>query len=230
MSHPTYPGTPEPTGGYPPPPAYYVPGPPAQPAHGLATAAAWVAGLFALFEILEAALAWHAQSRYLDAIDHGEGLPWTPYDFTAFAWVGIMIATYVVTCLWLYRVRTNIDVLSPTLLHTRSRGWAWGGWVVPIVSLWFPYQVVRDVARDERGRSVVSGLGAWWTFWLLSLFVERIGIRVITNRSAVDSHALGGLGFVETTNAVLCLFALFFWIRIIRRITETQDRLLGINR
>jgi hypothetical protein len=229
MSYPSYPGTPDPASGY-PPPAYYVPAAPTQPVRGLAIAAAWVAGLFALFEILEAGLAWHAQSRYLDAIDHGEDLPWTPYDFTALGWYGIFIAVYVVTCLWLHRVRTNLDLLAPTLRHARSPGWAWGGWVVPVVNLWFPFQVVRDVARDERGRSIASGLGAWWTFWLLSLFVERIGIRIITSQSAVDSHAIDGLGLVETTNAVLCLIALLFWIRIIRQITQAQDQLMGIVR
>ncbi len=229
MSYPPYPGASEPTGTYGPPPAYYpAPWPTPAPTRGLATAAVWIAVLFALFEVVEAGLAWQAQGKFLDAVDRGEVLPWTPYDFTFFGGFAVLIAAYVVTCLWLYRVRTNTDIMS-TLRHARSPGWVWGGWVVPIVSLWFPYQIVRDVSRDERGFPVVSRIGTWWTLWLLSLSVERIGLRIVNVQSEVDPNAYEGLGIVETLNAVLVLVALFFWIRIIRGITAHQDRLMGIT-
>lgn len=224
MSYPPYPGTHEPAERYP----SYV-GPPAQSASGLATAAAWVAGLYALFEFIEAGLAWNAQGRYHDALERGEALPWTPYDFTVFAWFGILIAAYVVTCLWLSRVRTNAEALCPTLRHTRSSGWVWGGWLVPFVSFWIPFHIVRDVSRNERGTSVVPGLRAWWTFWLLSFFVERIGLAVVDGQSTDDPNAFQGLGLVETSNAVLTLVALVLWIRIIRRIGRLQNQLMGIT-
>ena len=43
--------------------------------------------------------------------------------------------------------------------HARRSGWAWGGWVTPVVALWFPFQVVRDVRQAVSPHSTV---GAHW--------------------------------------------------------------------
>jgi hypothetical protein len=50
--------------------------------------------------------------------------------------------------------------------------WAWAGWITPFVSLWFPYQVLRDVDRADKSAltatpaSRAAHLGAWWSFYL----------------------------------------------------------------
>jgi hypothetical protein len=61
--------------------------------------------------------------------------------------------------------------------------WVWLGWVIPVVSLWFPYQVVRDILRATcgavRGVSVPRNLlGPWWTSWLLLAWAMQIGDRL----------------------------------------------------
>ena len=42
----------------------------------------------------------------------------------------------------------------------RSSWWALAAWVVPVVSLWFPYQLVADCSRALRSR--VTGVWPWW--------------------------------------------------------------------
>ena len=54
----------------------------------------------------------------------------------------------------------------------RSAVWAWLGWLVPIVSLWFPKQIVDDswritsssAAVGQRGRYRDTSL--WWGLWI----------------------------------------------------------------
>jgi hypothetical protein len=46
----------------------------------------------------------------------------------------------------------------------RSPGWAAAGWIIPIVSLWWPYQGVRDLFPEgERPR---RRLGWWWASYI----------------------------------------------------------------
>jgi hypothetical protein len=107
----------------------------------------------------------------------------------------------------------------------------WGAWVVPFVNLGFPYQVVRDISTNDAGQVTAPRINKWWTFWLLSYFVEYLGLRVIYAqwRGGVDD-AFAALGLVETTNAVLCVVALVLWIGIIRQIGRDQNQLMGIAR
>jgi hypothetical protein len=207
-------------------PTYNVAPPsPGQPksAHSLGIAAMSIAAVFAAFEVIEAALAWPAQNRILDAAEAGERLDFTtPYDVMAVLWLPLLVTAYVVTCLWLFQARKNVEVLRPHALQARKRGWVWAGWLVPFVSLVFPFQVVRDVLihplRPSQGEKV---LGFWWAAFLIGNFVERIGLRVINGSSDADSFA--ALGPVETVNALLMVLALIFWLRIIRTISREQD-------
>ena len=190
-----------------------------------------MASVFVALEIIEAALAWPAQSKYLEAADRGQmGYDvWTPYDFVAIPFIPVGIAAYVVTCLWLYKVRTNADILFPGGRHARSRGWVWGSWICPIVSLWFPFQVVRDIAHDPREFKNNALIGWWWAFWLVSMLTFQIGSSFVSVNE-IDTSTTSALGTVETINALITITAFVLWIRVIRRIGRLQDELMGITR
>jgi heme/copper-type cytochrome/quinol oxidase subunit 2 len=179
-----------------------------------------------VFGLVSAALAWPAQARYLEAAERGQSYweTWTAFDLASIAQLPLTIAVYVVTCLWLYRARTNAAVLQPYLHHARSPGWAWGGWVCPVVNFWFPYQVVRDVARDPQAPRPVPGIGAWWTSWLLSTVVSGVGAQF----AGTDTSPVPVFGALMSAGAVLQAVALVLWLRIVREITQQQERRMGV--
>lgn len=205
--------------------------PPPEPARGLMIAAITIAATFAALEVVVAALAWPAQSEYLEAADKGLKSydVWTAYDVATIAYIPVGIAAYVITCLWLYKVRTNAEALSPAGRHARNKGWVWGGWVCPVVSLWFPFQVVRDVARDPRAYRSSAVIGWWWAFWLISLLMLRVSSELV-GLEEIDKGLISALGTVETINALLAIIALALWVTIVRRIGRLQDELMGITR
>jgi len=71
---------------------------------------------------------------------------------------------------WFRRARINAE--RSGWRQRRARGWTFWGWLLPIVSLWFPFQLMADIWRaglpaDQRRRT--AWLPAlWWTTWLLS--------------------------------------------------------------
>jgi hypothetical protein len=83
------------------------------------------------------------------------------------------ITTFVLSILfvvWFRRARINAE--GHDYRQRRARGWAFWGWIVPIVNIWFPFQIMGDIWRaglPPQERPKVAWLPAlWWTFWLLS--------------------------------------------------------------
>lgn len=89
-------------------------------------------------------------------------------DITIFA-VGIVFVV------WFRRARVNAE--SRDWRQRRARGWAFWGWIVPVVSLWIPFQLMGDIWRaglPERQRRKTAWLPVlWWASWLLAAFGQR---------------------------------------------------------
>ena len=69
-------------------------------------------------------------------------------------------AAWTSTAWWLIDLRRVADWAAPGHPHRRSSWWALAAWVVPVVNLWFPYQLVADCSRALRSR--VTGFWPWW--------------------------------------------------------------------
>lgn len=220
MTHPPYPGPPIEPEAF---PASPYGGPPhgIGATRGLAIGAALLAVAIAALQLIEVPFAFAAQDAYLDAADRGESSldVWTAYDTVAMPFFPVGIAAYVITCLWLYRIRTNVEVMHPGAMHARKKGWVWGGWVVPVVNLWFPFQIVRDLLKPFRAPG--SLLGWWWAFWLLSSFTSQIGFR-LTGFGEIDPSSIEALGVVEGVDAAATLVALVLWLAVIRRVEQAH--------
>jgi hypothetical protein len=75
----------------------------------------------------------------------------------------VPLAAFAGMAVWSNRVAANArDLGYPA---RRSPGWAAGGWFVPVVNLWFPYQSIVDSVSPwdpRRGRVL-----AWWLVYVL---------------------------------------------------------------
>jgi hypothetical protein len=70
----------------------------------------------------------------------------------------------IVLAIWSYNGSKAMEATGHRT--ERSAGWAAAGWFIPIVSLWFPYQAVRDLVPV--GHPMRPRVGWWWACWLLS--------------------------------------------------------------
>jgi hypothetical protein len=80
------------------------------------------------------------------------------------------LALGIVFVMWFRRARINAG--RSGWPQRRSIGWTFWGWIVPIVSLWLPFQIMGDIWRaglPESKRNKVAWLPTvWWTTWLLA--------------------------------------------------------------
>jgi hypothetical protein len=139
---------------------------------------------------------------------------------SASAYLLAVLAAAALVMVWTWQVRVNAEALSP-LPHVRSRRWAWAGWITPFVSLWFPYQVLRDVDRadnavlDAAETSRKAPVGAWWGFFVAYWTVGQAAAEV------------PGFGYeyvlVYLLSSLAGVIALVLFSRVVRTIEHDQQ-------
>lgn len=132
----------------------------------------------------------------------------------------LMLAAWIAAGIWLLGIRRVATATARGYPHRRSEVWAVLGWVVPVVSLWFPYQVVADALSSLRGRSKAL-LPVWWTCWLVAMIggnaTGRLGGDLMTADQVGEWVA--GLGIAS----LLMVLALPSWILVVRRLTSAAQ-------
>jgi hypothetical protein len=151
-------------------PAYGAPVPPMPPSPigSLGTATTIVLGASAAGEVAQAVI----------GLGRGDTTPMADVNLVIFASIA---PSFLV---WFYRARKNAGLWGP---QSRSQGWTIGAWFTPVVNLWFPIQIMRDIWRTSAGDRSAAQLTArlaagWWICWILAWLtglqtgtVEQIG-------------------------------------------------------
>ena len=87
---------------------------------------------------------------------------------------------------WFRRAYFNLHLKVNHLSH--SEGWAAGSWFVPIVNLYRPYQIMKELYLETEALLTkkelllgenfsTSSVGWWWTFWITNSIIGQIIFR-----------------------------------------------------
>jgi len=144
----------------------------------------------------------------------------------------LLIATYVVFGMWIYRAAANVvAAMVPGFDYTA--GWAVGWYFVPLANLFKPFGAMRQIwnASHSGGSDLDRGeplLVYWWGIWTLTGIASFFALRLSLNPESV-AEARSALE-IETLSSVLSL-ALYplAWL-LVDRITRAQrDRLTSAH-
>jgi hypothetical protein len=183
-----------------------------------------LSSLVVLGDVLVAATSFSAVDAYREAAANGDDVGLTAHDLLGLLGL-LQVPNLIVTGLWLSGARDNAVRLAPRAVR-RGAAWCWLAWFLPIVSLWFPKQMVDDVWRgtasslppgspDRRDvyRPVPTAL--WWGLFLVYLALNRATARL--------GLADGGIvPVVEIAVAISGVAALSCWIRVVRTVSRIQ--------
>lgn len=189
---------------------------------GLATAALVAAGLVLLLSLATTLASFDAARRFEEAERAGQSAfdTFTVHDALGLPLFGAQLLAWILTAVWLGRARANLTSIRPGFHFTRSDVWDWLAWIVPIVSLWFPYQVVRDLSRgSSRTFTQSTWLGLWWGTWLAGLFLSQSSARVSVGSG--DTFSL--LPILDGLSTLALAVAFAVWVPIVRSIVRDQD-------
>lgn len=151
------------------------------------------------------------------------------YDSLAILAACAMVAAYVFTGIWLWRVRYNADLLAPDR-QRRTKVWIWLSWIVPIVNLWFPKQVIDDAWRatiDEKPETV-----PWWPAWLCVVIVGWLGSNVFFAVASLkpQNDPASATGIIASISHGIFALSLWiaagFWSKVVRTVSDAQNTLV----
>lgn len=119
----------------------------------------------------------------------------------------IQIIVFVVSAItfiqWFRRAYFNLHLRVNCLSH--SEGWAAGCWFMPIVNLFRPYQIMKELfqetqlflKRNEVHTSehlAMPSLGLWWAFWIINWFVGRFVFKYSMKAETIDELTRSTIG------------------------------------
>ena len=194
---------------------------------GLGIAASILIGLSVLTTIASAWSDWFTYDVVADYLDGAAGV--TEADLaaadsfavaTSLPEVLTVIAAGVVFIVWLWFARRNSEILYGTAGHRRTTVWVGWGWFVPVVGLWFPYQVVQDVYRPST-RLPGTVVRWWWVALMAKIYLGQIVLRLYVGDDFAAAN-FRTIAVFSTLSAVLGVVAAVLVFRIVKQITEGQ--------
>ena len=127
-----------------------------------------------------------------------------------------MISSWVITSLWLKKLHIAATATNPTAMGLK-RPWVFWSWIVPVVSLWFPKNIIEDLLKAEGSDEAKSLIGkdtlTWWLTWVGFALVNNIGI--VSAFDAADGY-VPIRPELELAGACLLTGAYLVWIRIVK--------------
>ena len=127
-----------------------------------------------------------------------------------------MISSWVITSLWLKKLHIAATANNPTAMRLK-RPWVFWSWIVPVVSLWFPKNIIEDLLKAEGSDESKSLIGkdtlTWWLTWVGFALVNNIGI--VSAFDAADDY-VPIRPELELAGACLLTGAYLVWIRIVK--------------
>jgi hypothetical protein len=131
-----------------------------------------------------------------------------------------MITSWIITSRWLNRLHISATEINESAIRLK-RPWVFWSWIVPVVSLWFPKNLIEDLLKANGSEEAKSLVGkdtlTWWLTWVGFALVNNVGIV-----SAFDAPE----GYVpirpelELAGACLLTGAYLVWIRIVKALDQ----------
>ena len=128
---------------------------------------------------------------------------------------------------WIYRTNKNLGILSGEQM-TFTPGWSVGWFFVPILCLYKPYQVMKEIWNvcHKNQSTNYSLIGWWWFLWITSVFLARftfkLAIKSDFSMSYIDTIAMyimsDGLDLI--LNIVELVLVTQIWIAYSKNIVE----------
>ncbi|MET3020331.1 DUF4328 domain-containing protein [Flavobacterium hydatis] len=108
----------------------------------------------------------------------------------AYIYLIVYIISAVTFIQWFRRAYYNLHLKVEYLSH--SEGWAAGSWFVPIISLYRPVQIMRELYEETKSFLIEKGikvsdnfttslLTPWWTLWIVNNILGQIIYRYPAN-------------------------------------------------
>lgn len=149
----------------------------------------------------------------------------------------VFILAAVFFLMWFYRAYSNLSYKVKYLEH--SKGWAIGAWFVPVLNLFRPYQIMRELYHESlrllRKQNIeMSGLpdtsmamiNYWWGFWVASLMVSSFSLSLGFQPSTFE--VLSRITVMDLIADALALIGAVLAVHVIKNYSMIEEKLTEV--
>ncbi|MBU2929920.1 DUF4328 domain-containing protein [Winogradskyella psychrotolerans] len=119
----------------------------------------------------------------------------------AYLYLVVFIISAVTFIQWFRRAYYNLNIRANC---DHSEGWAAGSWFVPIISLYRPYQIMKEMATkstqlinlktSQQNIVKTSTIGIWWTLWIISNYIGSFLFKSAFKQETIENYINATLG------------------------------------
>ena len=143
----------------------------------------------------------------------------------AFSYLAVFIISGILILKWIYQSNQNARYLGAKDMAF-TPAWSIGFYFIPIVSLWKPYQAMKEIWQASQNpnnwqiEKVGSILGVWWFFWIVNSMVGQAVFRM--SRRAQEISEFMNVNMISQVSEILSIpLAVVTWL-LINKISNTQ--------
>ena len=129
------------------------------------------------------------------------------------------VGAWIITSAWLVKRYLDTNEQFPGHLRLTS-AWARWGWIVPVVSLWFPKMIIDDLlshSRKQTGDSPVLATRTWWLSWLgYNMLTAYPQVQDLVNNRPIGIHPE-----FEIASACALTASYLVWNKIVQTIGDS---------
>ncbi|UKN02182.1 DUF4328 domain-containing protein [Paracrocinitomix mangrovi] len=154
--------------------------------------------------------------------------------------LGTAIGVIITFIQWFRRAYHNLHKADVKGL-TASEGWAAGTWFVPILNLFRPYQIMREIwvetrqyvrknkpselsDMEESNYPSVSIIGIWWTLWIISYLLGVATTQI--SRNSYDIESFKTADILSISQSVVEIINIFVILKIIKESQKMQNKFM----
>lgn len=158
--------------------------------------------------------------------------------YTAILTFLALITSAITFIQWFRRAYYNLEKKMNKLEY--SNGWAAGAWFIPIINLFVPYRIMKElyIKTDQylllnskepyTERLKTDYVKGWWTIWIFSLIFGSISFRIEWSFSSIDTGSNLFLSVInsaiETTLCIITIIIIEDYNKAEKLLFETEEK------
>jgi len=134
---------------------------------------------------------------------------------------------------WFRRAYYNLHLRVDFLAH--SENWAAASWFVPVISLFRPYQIMKELFHQTKlllmKREIITheelttfSLGIWWTLWIINNFIGQYVFKSSMKAETIDELTICTVA--DMVSSIVGIPLAIITVKIIKEYSQIEPLLL----
>jgi hypothetical protein len=149
----------------------------------------------------------------------------------------VFILTAVTFIQWFRRAYYNLHLQNISWLRWKE-GWAAGAWFVPIISLYVPYQIMKDIwsatlykiqKKNDTSEFSSEIIGWWWAAFLCSNIISNVQTQLNFRGYGENPDGFLILQYMDLFSNLIAIAGAIFAVNMISKYTKMESLMHEMN-